>query len=184
MLITVSESVCVCRHVPFPDSWPGTGGLTLTWCSVLFGGSGTVRGISVISAESNVHDMWRIERSAKTNTRSHRIGTMAYTLIQGDSEVTNSWKKWKGKKMRGEMKEWLIQEIRTSDWCSTSQFRQEHVWVVFWLGNPVIIVAKPTILYDFLSSITLFFVWEAWSILAVDLKRHYSSNLANFHNSD
>ncbi len=24
------------------------GGLTLTWCSVLFGGSGTVRGISVI----------------------------------------------------------------------------------------------------------------------------------------
>lgn len=58
--------------------------------------------------------MWRTERSAKTNKLTQNRKHGLHTLIQGDSEVTISWKKWKGNKRWDE--KWKSDWFRRWGW--------------------------------------------------------------------
>lgn len=104
MHVCVNLYVCAGMSCFQTDGLHGTGGLTHThWCSVLLGGSGTLQGISVVSAESNTHVSTcdGPERSAKTNTHSHRIGniyTHSFREMQRSQTLERNRRKTKDEK--------------------------------------------------------------------------------------
>lgn len=109
--------------------------------------------------------MWRTQRSAKTNTRSHRIGSMAYTHTHSgrfrghkllkEMEGEKRWEgKWKGDWFR--RWGWVCVALTDAELASSDK---NLCGLSFWLGNPVIIGANHTILYRVLSStLSLFFL--------------------------
>lgn len=87
------------------------------WCSVLLGGSGTVRGISVVSAESNTHvSTCDGPREAPKQTNSHRIGNMAYTHSFREIQRSQSLER-NGRETKDEMRNERVTDSEDEDEC-------------------------------------------------------------------